>query len=163
VAPHGICALAGNLIIPMRDTDGILWDVQTISRNDQKRFLDGGRVLGCCFDIGKLEKRLWIAEGFATGATVREATGDAVACVLSAGNIESVLEAIRSKFPEAEVIIAADNDAQAIACLLASTVRDNFGPQFGALAAHNVFARSNAVLTREKDCNLILACPQAAH
>ena len=46
----------------------------------------------------------------ATGATVFEATGYAVAVAFNAGNLKAVALAMRGKFPEAKIILCADND-----------------------------------------------------
>ena len=51
-----------------------------------------------------------IAEGYATGASVHEATGQAVVVAFDAGNLEPVAEAIRRKYPDSSIIIAGDCD-----------------------------------------------------
>jgi len=53
-----------------------------------------------------------IVEGFATGGTIREATGLPVAVGFSAGNLLHVAQAIRAAYPEARIIVAGDNDHQ---------------------------------------------------
>ncbi|HKW29246.1 MAG TPA: DUF3631 domain-containing protein, partial [Verrucomicrobiae bacterium] len=53
---------------------------------------------------------LVIAEGFATAASIAEATGLATVAAMNAGNLPTVAKALREKFPEREIIIAADND-----------------------------------------------------
>ena len=55
---------------------------------------------------------LCIVEGFATGATINEATGYAVAVAFNAGNLEAVARAMRAKFPDLILIICADDDYQ---------------------------------------------------
>ena len=51
-----------------------------------------------------------IAEGFATGASIHEATGHAVAVAFNAGNLKAVAQALRAKFPTLRLIVAADDD-----------------------------------------------------
>lgn len=99
-----------NLIIPMRDTSGVLYSLQTITPVGDKRFQYGGKVSGCYFSIGKPDDRLIICEGFATGASIHECTGYAVAVAFNAGNLELVAQALHDKFPALEIIIAADDD-----------------------------------------------------
>ena len=51
-----------------------------------KKFLPGGKVDGCFHLLGKEpEKNLCVAEGYATAATIHEATGYAVAVAFNVG------------------------------------------------------------------------------
>ena len=52
-----------------------------------------------------------LCEGFATGATLHQATGHATAACFSAGNLLSVAKVLRGKFPELRLVLCADNDA----------------------------------------------------
>lgn len=111
VRAHGLREYEGVLVLPMRD-GAELHSLQFIGPKGDKRFLAGGRVSGCYFPIGKPDGVLCIAEGFATGATVHEATGYAVAVAFNAGNLMPVARALRQKFPELRVILCADDDAK---------------------------------------------------
>ena len=101
------------LLIPMR-ADGDLHSLQFIGPDGDKRFLTGGRVKGCYFSIGnpKGAAALCIAEGFATGATIHEATGYPVAVAFNAGNVGAVTKAMQAKFPDLALILCADDDTQ---------------------------------------------------
>lgn len=98
------------LYIPMRDSTGKLHSLQGITESGDKHFLSGGRVKGCYHSIGRPSGRLIVVEGYATGATVQEATGDAVAVAFNAGNLEPVARALRAKYPCLSIVIAADDD-----------------------------------------------------
>jgi len=98
-------------VLPVRDVEGNLHSLQLISPTGEKRFLRGGRVVGCSCPLGHLQERIYITEGFATGATVYQVTGKAVAIAFNAGNLKPVAEALRKKYPKTELVIAADNDA----------------------------------------------------
>lgn len=98
------------LYVPMRDSTGRLQSLQGITENGDKHFLPGGRVKGCYHSIGRPSGRLIVAEGYATGATVQEATGDAVAVAFNAGNLEPVARALRAKYPCLSIVVAADDD-----------------------------------------------------
>lgn len=112
IQAHGVrVADDGRLIVPMY-ADGKLQSIQYIAEDGQKRFLTGGRVTGCYFPIGKPDGVLCLCEGFATGASVREATGYAVAVAFNAGNLEPVALALRVKFPDLRLIVCADDDYQ---------------------------------------------------
>lgn len=101
----------GALVIPMR-ADGELHSLQFIGADGGKKYLTGGRVAGCYFSIGNTKgaAALCIAEGFATGATIHEATGYPVAVAFNAGNLLAVAKAMREKFPNLTLIICADDD-----------------------------------------------------
>jgi hypothetical protein len=105
------------LIIPMSDMDGKLWNVQTIAPNGDKRFLKGGRKKGCLFSLGvsgasqQERGRFVIAEGFATAASILEAVNTVTVIVaFDCGNLEPVARAVRKEYPDAPIVIAADDD-----------------------------------------------------
>lgn len=112
VQAHGARSdAAGGLLIPMRDTEGTLHSLQTITTDGEKRFLPGGRVKGCYHAIGKpKDNKVILCEGFATGASAHEATGEAVAIAYNAGNLKPVAVALREKYPSLKIIVAADDD-----------------------------------------------------
>lgn len=112
VQPHGLRVSGdGRLLVPVRDRAGVLHSLQRIDADGEKRFLPGGRVAGGYFSIGKFAGCIIVAEGFATAATIHEATGHPVAVAFNAGNLEAVARALRDKLPKARLIIAADDDA----------------------------------------------------
>ncbi len=112
VRGHGVRVdPAGALIVPMRDAAGTLHSLHTIASDGDKRFLSGGRVKGCYHSIGKpSDGALIVCEGYATGASIHEATGQAVAVAFNAGNLEAVALALRAKYPAVRLIVAADDD-----------------------------------------------------
>jgi putative DNA primase/helicase len=110
IQSHGIKVFGNNLLIPLRDTSGDLHSLQTIGPDGAKRFHPGGRVTGCYHSIGKPAGVLIVCEGFATGASLQETTGHAVAVAFNAGNLEPVALALRAKYPTLKFIIAADDD-----------------------------------------------------
>ena len=107
---HGLRASGDELLVPMAN-GGEIVNLQRITPDGKKKFLPDGRVKGCYFGIGKPVGVLCIAEGYATGASIREATGHAVAVAFSAGNLRPVAETLRTKFPELRIIICGDRDA----------------------------------------------------
>lgn len=112
IKAHGVKLQGGRLVIPMR-IGGTLTSLQFIDAEGEKLFLPGGKVAGAYFPIGNPDAgAVLIAEGFATGATLHEATGYAVAVAFNAGNLESVAVSLREKFPEARLILCADDDYQ---------------------------------------------------
>lgn len=101
----------GALGLPLRDVDGELNSIQFIGPDGLKRFLTDGCVTGCFFTLAdKPDCPLVICEGYATGASIHEATGFAVVCAMNCGNLLAIAKAVREKQPQRETIIAADND-----------------------------------------------------
>ncbi len=112
VQAYGIRLLGHSLVIPLRDVSGQLHSLQFIMPGGEKRFITGGRKRGCYYAIGRPVDALCIAEGYATAATIYEATGHATACAFDAGNLEPVARALRGKFPDLRLILCADNDQE---------------------------------------------------
>lgn len=111
VKAHGLRIEGGHtLAIPLRDTDGRLHNLQGIAPDGTKRVMPGGRVTGLYHAIGKPSGRLVICEGYATGATIHEQTGLAVAVAFNCGNLLPVARALRAKFTRLTLIVAADDD-----------------------------------------------------
>jgi putative DNA primase/helicase len=99
------------LVVPLRDSGGELHSLQFIDKDGTKNFLTGGRIAGCFFVLAdKAEGPLVICEGYATGASIYEATGHAVICAMNSGNLLEVAKAVRTVWPQREIIVAADND-----------------------------------------------------
>ena len=99
-------------MIPVRDADGALHSLQFIGPDGDKKFLTGGRKRGCYFAIGRPGGVVCICEGYATAASVFEATEYATAVAFDAGNLEHVALALRSKFPDTHLVLCADDDAE---------------------------------------------------
>jgi len=113
VHPHGLKSSRGKLVVPLYDQDSVPQSLQFISPDGEKKFLRGGLTKGCYYPIGGApDKILYVAEGFATAATVHEATGSAVAVAFNANNLKPVAKALRAKFPNLEMVICADDDHQ---------------------------------------------------
>lgn len=112
IKANGARLYQGALAIPVRSGDELL-SLQFIDGDGGKRFLSGGRITGGYFSIGTIQgaDALCIAEGFATGATIHQATGYPVAVAFNAGNLEAVAKAMRHKLPGLPIILCADDDA----------------------------------------------------
>ena len=110
IKPYGSRQLGRLLMVPVRDINGVLHGLQFIMPNGTKRFKSGTAVTGCYHAIGKINGKILIAEGFATGATLHEITGHAVACAFFAGNLKPVSMALREKYPDTVLVICADDD-----------------------------------------------------
>jgi len=110
IQAHGARLQGDRLVLPLRDVDGTIHSLQFIGADSEKRYLTGGRKAGCYFDIGQPDGVLCVTEGFATGASIHEATGYAVAVAFDAGNLAAVTKALRKKHPDLRLIVCADDD-----------------------------------------------------
>ena len=105
------------LLVPLVDRSRRIWSVQAISgcEGGPKLLLKHGRKSGNFFVIGKSQvidgRRVFVlVEGYATGASVHEATGHMVVVCIDAGNLRNVARQLRERDPEAIIVVAADND-----------------------------------------------------
>jgi len=105
-------SIAGRLLVPLRDVDGEVRNVQTIAADGTKLYLGGAQKLGTFHLLGELRPGapVIVAEGYATGATVHRATGMAVAVALDTSNLMAVATALRDQHPARPIYMAADND-----------------------------------------------------
>lgn len=99
------------LMVPMVNGTGLV-NLQFIQPDGSKRFLKGGQVAGACAAIGRPADVIYICEGYATGATIHQLTGDAVLCALSASNLMAIARSARAQLPSSHIVICADNDHQ---------------------------------------------------
>lgn len=109
----------GALLVPIMLTSGKIVSMQGIFPdsanpiNRDKDFMRDGRKRGGFFMIGTPPRdgeTIVIAEGYATGATIHDATGWCVAVAFDAGNMVAVAEDLRALLPGVNFVIAADND-----------------------------------------------------
>lgn len=106
------------LLVPMRDRTRKLHSLQGIEPQEggKKRYLKDGAKRGHFFAIGAKPLQqdgravFVLAEGYATAASVHEATGHMVLCCFDVGNLAPVSKALRERLPEAIILFAADND-----------------------------------------------------
>jgi putative DNA primase/helicase len=110
VSSHGLRMESSLLLIPMFNIDGEIASVQTISKDGSKFFTKGGRIKGCFLPIGAPKDTLILCEGYATGASIYEATSEPVAVCFNSGNIMEVAKELSAKYPDAKIIIAGDDD-----------------------------------------------------
>lgn len=106
----GARVLGETLLIPMRHGPKELVGLQVIQPDGSRKFLSGTPAAGAYMTIGKASETVVICEGYATGASIHEATGLCVVVAFSAGNLATVAAKIRERMPAARIIIAADDD-----------------------------------------------------
>ncbi len=113
IRPHALRQHGDVLLVPLA-CDGQLVNIQRIKPDGDKRFLFGGMVKGVCSVLGIITdgKPFYLCEGWATGATIFEETGAAVACAMNSGNLLPAGQRLQRQHPDAVLIVGADDDRQ---------------------------------------------------
>lgn len=108
----------GELLVPLLrydlPRDQALRGVQRIKADGGKLFTFGFAKAGCAVRLGEAKPGyvILICEGYATGLTLRMATGHtlAVYVALDAGNLVHVVPLVRALHPTCRILICADDD-----------------------------------------------------
>jgi len=135
VKSYGLKQTGKSLLIPVYDISDNLMTLQYIYSDGTKQFLKGGKAKGGSFAIHGKKDIIYLAEGYATGATIYEATGQTVFIAFNSGNLESVALALKEKYPDSRIIIASDNDL-----LKEQEIGKNIGLEAGKKAAATINA-----------------------
>lgn len=100
-----------NLVIPIYQFGQIV-SLQSINKEGYKEFLKDGAVSGSYCPIGSIVDQIpiCICEGYATGASIHEATGYSIIVAFTSGNLTKVAKVIKAEYPNHELIIAGDDD-----------------------------------------------------
>ena len=107
------------IIIPLHDQHDRIFGLQVIygekqqSGSDKEFWPPGLAKKGHYFRIGKppsVGNAIVVCEGYATGASIHEATGITVIVAFDCGNLEPVTKTIRRVYPKCNLIIAGDDD-----------------------------------------------------
>lgn len=120
VGAFGIRQRGEALLIPLREGAGQLQALQYIYPT-KREMADGGlsdkQIFGSkrgnFHHIGRPgtpTDTVYVCEGYATGATLHQITGQCVVIAFDAGNLAAVGMAIRTRYPHANLVFAADND-----------------------------------------------------
>lgn len=123
IGAHGVKVIVsgsceGWLAVPMEDIDGKLWNIERIAPekpkdgSTDKKGLYGGRRNELFFILGEKDTgRPWlVAEGFSTGASLHEATGNPVFVSFNAGNLPHVAMVLHKAYPKQKILICGDDD-----------------------------------------------------
>ncbi len=121
VLGHGLrYTESGAAIIPMLDAAGAVHGLQFIlppdhphrvkTKRDKTYWPSGLVKKGHWFQIGLIRNICLVAEGYATGATLHEATQMPVAVAFDANNLLPVGEAIKKTNPQIKLLFCADDD-----------------------------------------------------
>lgn len=111
VNTYGLKLLKETLLVSVKDMAGALHGIQFIQADGSKRFKSGTDKAGHFYAIGAMKNNTAvICEGYATGASIHQATGHLTFIAFDSGNLLSVSKVVRRQYPKARIILAADND-----------------------------------------------------
>jgi putative DNA primase/helicase len=102
-----------NLVIPLRNIDGYIRSLQYIKPDGSKTLKKDAEKTGNFFVVGgELNPRypFLYAEGYATAASLHLATQLPVIMAVDAGNLVTVSQKLKKRFPEASHIILGEDD-----------------------------------------------------
>jgi putative DNA primase/helicase len=121
VQAHGLrFSESGCAYVPMLDAGGNLHGLQILLPKGHPRIAKIERnkdfwppnlvKKGHWFQIGAVHGLVLVAEGYATAASIHEATGLPVAVAFDSGNMLPVAEALRRRHSNARILVCADDD-----------------------------------------------------
>lgn len=118
ILPHGARITGdGRLVLPLFSQDGSLSSLQYVDHDGGKLYHQGGVTGAKFWMVGSLDDPgpLYIAEGFATAATIHQVTGRPCAVAYSASNLVPVTGILRTRYGSSQdIVIVADNDASGV-------------------------------------------------
>jgi putative DNA primase/helicase len=120
----------GRLVVPLYSEDGELSSLQYIGHDGTKLYHPGAQTRGKYWVLGTFDEpgTVYIAEGFATAATIHQVTGRPCVVAYSASNLVPVTGVIRERHgQQQDIVIVADNDASGVGQRYAEQASAKFG------------------------------------
>jgi len=119
----------GRLVVPLYGGDGTLATLQYIDHEGGKLYHAGGQTTGKYWMLGSMDEPgpLYVAEGFATAATIHQATNRPVVAAYSASNLVPVTAVLREAYPSQAIVIVADNDKSGVGQRYAEQAAAKYG------------------------------------
>lgn len=120
----------GRLVVPLYGQDGTLTSLQYIAHDGGKLYHPGGQTGGKFWMLGTMDEpgTLFVAEGFATAATIHETTGRPCVAAYSASSLVPVTGIMREMYGATQdIVIVADNDKSGVGQRYAEQASAKFG------------------------------------
>ena len=131
IQTHGVRITGdGRLMAPLYDADGTLSTLQYIDEQGGKLYHPGGQTGGKFWMLGTMDEpgTLFVAEGFATAATIHETTDRPVVVAYSASNLVPVTGTLREMYGATQdIVIVADHDASGVGQRYAEQASAKYG------------------------------------
>ena len=166
--PDSLVFVAGDLLLPIYDTQGNIWSAQTIQPNGTKLFVAGSQkeghfhVVGCNSEGSAVLKALGnakaiiMAEGYSTADTVSQAMNCPVVAAFDSGNLIPVAKLLHDKYPRKPIVIAGDDDQHLVALNGKNTGREKAqeaAQSVNGVAVFPVFALNEQASQKLSDFN----------
>lgn len=150
----------GRLAVPLYDENGELSTLQYIDADGGKLYHPGGATGGKFNIIGNTDEPgvLYVAEGFATAATIHEATGRPCVVAYSASNIVPVVACLHETYKE--IVIVADHDASGVGQKYAEQASAKYGAR---MVMPPVLGDANDYAQAGNDLAILLAPQQPSY
>ncbi len=111
---HGTRIEGDLLLVPLFGEDGKVQTLQSIAPDGRKLFVSDAPVSKGLLVIGgkvaHATDAVLLCEGFATAATLHEATGLVTVCAFNSGNLKHVAQRLAEKYPDKRYVVAGDDD-----------------------------------------------------
>jgi phage/plasmid primase-like uncharacterized protein len=120
----------GRLVVPLYDPDGTLSSLQYIAHDGGKLYHPGGATGGKFWILGTMDEpgTLYVAEGFATAATIHETTNRPCVVAFSASNLVPVTGTLREIHGASQdIVIVADHDQSGVGQRYAEQASAKYG------------------------------------
>jgi phage/plasmid primase-like uncharacterized protein len=131
IQTHGVRITGdGRLMVPLYDQDGSLSTLQYIDEDGGKLYHPGGKSGGKFWMIGSLDEpgTLYVAEGFATAATIYETTNRPCIVAYSASSLVPVTASLREMYGATQdIVIVADHDKHGVGQRYADQASAKYG------------------------------------
>lgn len=131
VQPHGARITGdGRLMLPLFGQDGALCSLQYIDNDGVKLYHPGAQAGGKFWMVGTMDDPgpLYVAEGFATAATIHEATGRPCVVAYSASSLVPVVASLRDLYGTGQdIVIVADHDQHGVGQKYADQASAKYG------------------------------------
>lgn len=151
----------GRLMVPLYNSDGELSSIQYIDHAGGKLYHPGGQTGSMFWLVGSMDDAsvLYIAEGFATAATIVEVTGQPCAVAYSASNLVPVTGILKESYGSMDICIVADHDASGVGQRYAEQASAKYGVR---MTLPPVLGDANDYVQAGHDLALLLKPPETA-
>lgn len=131
IKPHGARVTGdGRLVVPLYSADGELSSLQYIGHDGGKLYHPGGQTGERFWMVGITDApgTIYVAEGFATAATVHERMDRPCVVAYSASNLVGATGAMRERFGATQdIVIVADHDRHGVGLRYAEQASAKYG------------------------------------
>ena len=120
----------GRLVVPLYGQNGALASLQYIAHDGGKLYHPGGEAGGKFWMVGTMDEPgvLYVAEGFATAATIHETTGRPCVASYSASSLVPVTGIMREMYGATQdIVIVADHDKHGVGQKYAEQASAKYG------------------------------------